>query len=143
MDEKRILQEFKDGYTVCFLEGCPLSATCAHRVAYGQMRPGRYAANSVLPRVLEMETCPMYVEYKVVRKAWGFKKMYDKVAVNDLPRMKTRIMCYLQGRNSYYRYFRGEKLLTEEQQQWIQEYFKANGYEADDLFDKYVEVYNT
>ncbi|MDY6033294.1 MAG: DUF6078 family protein, partial [Alloprevotella sp.] len=43
---------------------------------------------------------------------------------------------------SYYRYQRGERLLTPEQQQWILKLFASKGYTDQLLFEHYVESYD-
>ena len=37
MEEKDLFRGIKEGYTVCFLDGCPKADTCNRRVAFNQM----------------------------------------------------------------------------------------------------------
>ena len=46
------------------------------------------------------------------------------------------------SRTGYYRVFRGEKYLTEEQQKEIMEYFQSRGHVNTSLFYGYIEEYN-
>ena len=49
---------------------------------------------------------------------------------------------YLGGKTPYYRYNRGDKLLTPEQQAWIIRRFESAGYTKDLEFDGYVTTYD-
>ena len=84
----------------------------------------------------------MYVEFKIVRKAYGISRLFDNVTKKDLVTMRNAVMNIIGSRTGYYRVFRGEKYLTEEQQKEIKNYFESKGYVNSNLFDGYIEEYN-
>ena len=52
----------------------------------------------------------------------------------------SRMKAYLGGHGTYYRYNRGEKLLTPEQQEWILRLFTRYGYSENLSFEGYCDV---
>ena len=142
MEEKDLFRGITENYTVCFLDGCPKADTCTRRVAFNRTNTIYNSAPCVLPKVMQMTECPMYVEFKIVRKAYGLSRMFDNVAKKDVVSMRNAVMNIIGSRTGYYRVFRGEKYLTEEQQKEIMEYFQSRGYVNTSLFDGYIEEYN-
>ena len=67
--------------------------------------------------------------------------MFDEVRMKHYGTIKEKVKRILGGRTSYYRCLRGEKLITEEQQQRIADLFNSYGYDADKLYDEYVYRY--
>ena len=143
MENNDLFKEITDSYTVCFAENCQKRDNCMRYVAYRRLPENAKRRSCVLPKVWEEPECSQFVELKLEHKAWGMKHIYDKVTKADAGRMKASIMGYLGGYTAYYRYYRGEKLLSEEQQKWIANLFKQKGYPADNLFDHYVDRYNS
>ena len=143
MEKEELLKQIGDNYTVCFLEDCPSKGDCVHHLIYERLPEHVQERRCVLPQARRGDTCPCYVPFRVERKAWGMQKSYDHVRKEDLDALRWRVMCYLGGKSSYYRYYRGEKLLSEAQQEEIASFFRAKGYETDQLFDHYVDACNS
>lgn len=127
--------------TICFLEGCPQADTCIHRMAYLQLGDSRYYGNAVHPSSLKEGQCVMYQEAKLHRMARASQHLFDEVRMKHYEEIRSRVMQILQGRTSFYRCLRGEKLIDEETQQRIEQLFRQYGYPTDSLFDSYVLQY--
>ena len=94
-----------------------------------------------MPKVLKDGKCRWYDRRKVVVWASGFAHLYDCVMKKDYTSMRKGITSYLHGPKTYYEYMRGERPLSPEQQQWIQDFVKSFGYEWEVPFDRYFEAY--
>ena len=58
-----------------------------------------------------------------------------------MPKVLKDGKCRWYDRKTYYEYMRGERPLSPEQQQWIQDFVKSFGYEWEVPFDRYFEAY--
>ena len=74
--------------------------------------------------------CTQFCRPCMERKVWGFSQFYAEVKYNDTLPMRHQLMSLLGGRTAYYRFHRGEKLLSAEMQACIAEVFKKWGYNA-------------
>jgi len=131
-------------YVLCTNSLCPFQGKCL------RFQAARYAPENVeisvcvLPRVLnEKENkCRWFDKIQIVIMAAGFKHLYDRVMKKDYTTMRKGITEYLHGTKTYYQYMRGERHLTPEQQQWINDYVCSFGYDWKVDFDMYFESYN-
>ena len=67
------------GYALCFNDACGLKDNCMHYQARQLMAEGRYAGQAVYPTAWQDGECRRFCEKKLVKKAWGFSKLYDKM----------------------------------------------------------------
>lgn len=74
--------------------------------------------------------CTQFCRPCMERKVWGFSQFYAEVKYNDTLPLRHQLMSFLGGRTAYYRFHRGEKLLSAEMQACIAEVFKKWGYNA-------------
>lgn len=74
--------------------------------------------------------CTQFYRPCMERKVWGFSQFYAEVKYNDTLPLRHQLMSLLGGRTAYYRFHRGEKLLSAEMQACIAEVFKKWGYNA-------------
>lgn len=129
-------------YFRCFLTNCPLSDRCLRYQAGQHLLPTQQAGPAVYPTALNGDQCTMFREMRYIRAAYGFKTLFKDVKLRDSAALRGAIMNYLGSRTSYYRYQRGECLLTPEQQQWILKLFASKGYTDQLFFENYVECYD-
>ena len=104
-------------YVLCTNGLCPLQGSCL-----------RYQAGSRVPETL-------------VVWAAGFTHLYDCVMKKDYTSMRKGITSYLHGPKMYYEYMRGERSLSPEQQEWINNFVKSYGYDWEVPYDRYYEGY--
>ena len=71
--------------------------------------------------------------------AYGLGKLYTNVEQKDYKELKGMVMDYLGGQSTYYRYHRGEKLLSEQQQAHIAQLLAQKGYTDAPVFGGYCE----
>ena len=127
--------------TVCFLEGCPRAAKCIRRLAYEQLGDKRQCGNAVHPSSLHEDGCDMFSEARLKRFAKGATHLYDEVRMKHYDTIQQQVMNIFQTRGKYYRSLRGERLISESEQQRICRLFDSYGYPTTGLFDEYVEQY--
>ena len=131
------------GYAACFRDGCPRSAECLHYL-YGQNIPEkRLLGPAIYPTTpLHGNGCLFFKTAQPKLMAWGFSTLFEDVRSRHVVPMRRAMQKYLKGRSNYYRYHRGELLLSPEQQQWISSLFQEYEYAGNILFDHYVEAYD-
>lgn len=124
-------------FKFCFNNDCPLSADCLHRLAADELPAKVTWGPAVYPTAVATGRCPHYKQAREVRMAWGFDRFYDRVLAADIASLRAGLRQLLGGNGTYYRYQRGERLLTPEQQQLVIDYFARNGYPDNTEFEGY------
>ena len=84
-----------------------------------------------------------YQKPERVKMACGFGDLYDKVHDRHARHLiRLRLTEYFGSKGTYYRYQHGERLLTPEQQAWIQKLVKtySNGKEVN--YGSFIEGYD-
>lgn len=128
-------------YVLCTNAQCPLRDDCLRYLA-GQHAPDDLeTALCVMPKTLKDGQCRWFDRKKVQVCALGFTHLYDRVLKKDYTTMRKTITAYLHGAKMYYEYKRGERILSQQQTQWIRNYVKSKGYDWDVPFDSYMEDY--
>lgn len=129
-------------YPLCLHAHCPKAETCLRQLAFR-----RHAELPVHLRLLNpsqctaQECCPYYADSKPVRFAKGFAGFKDHM----LPRQYEKFMYLLIGtfgRNKYFRFRRGEILLSPMEQQIVRDVLKRVGVGECLEFDGYVDDIN-
>lgn len=133
---------FPYGFYRCFMSDCPKADTCAHFLAGRYIEEGVTAGLAVFPTARKGDKCVHYKQTRVIRVAYGFKTIFADVKKRDYTTLRQEVRQYLGSNTSYYRYNRGEKLLTPAQQKWIITLFRNYGYTENLRFDHYRDVYD-
>jgi hypothetical protein len=117
MDKELKYENIPYGYSVCFNGDCALRETCMHYLA-GQLQPAnRYSGHAIYPMAWKSGTCQSYREKKLVKKAWGFSKLYKNVPYYQRAEARQCVRSYFSsGNGPYYRYHHGENKLSPTQQ---------------------------
>ena len=124
---------------LCFCEECPRHDDCLRYLA-GQYAPVSLTFGpAVYPAACQSGDCPHFKEVRVIQGMYGFSKLFSEVRHQDYRRLRDEVKAYLGGHSNYYRYHRGERMLTPEQQQAIKAMFQARGYDHSLTFDGYRE----
>ena len=140
MTEKELKYEnLPYGFQVCFNSDCKLRETCMHYQA-GLLQPAeKLSGHAVFPQAWKSGTCKCYLEKKIVRKAWGFSRIYRNVPHNQKAEARMYVKSYFSsGNGPYYRYHHGENLLSPKQQEDIMKILADYGPTEDLAFDHYV-----
>lgn len=114
----------------CFNSVCPRSASCFRRIAAKFKDSNKKIGNAIFPDALQDGKCKYFIRPRIIQATWGFNSLYNEVIHQDVAHMRCKVMSILGGKTSYYRYHRGEKLLTPEKQEMIKDLFEARGYSA-------------
>ena len=139
-----LIEKAKEGYTVCYVEGCPLCNQCM-RWLVGQHVP--HTASSyrcVNPHFKGVATaeCPMYRSDQKVRFAKGMTHTFT----GDMPkRLEPAVrngIIRLTNRTYYFEYRNGSRPIPPALQQAIRDLFRSNGWTAEVTFDGYEEDYD-
>ena len=140
MTEKELKYEnLPYGFQVCFNNDCKLRETCMHYQA-GLLQPAdKLSGHAVFPQAWKSGTCKCYLEKKIVRKAWGFSRIYRNVPQKEKAEARMYVKSYFSsGNGPYYRYHHGENLLSPKQQEDIMKILADYGPTEDLAFDHYV-----
>ena len=120
----------------CFNSSCQQCDTCLRYQAALTLDTASTVGTTVLPTVLDRNTCPHFKRLRTVRTAWGFDRLFDNVRVADAPTLRKRMRDIVGGNGNYYRYHHGQRRLAPEQQSLIRRLFAEYGYENIE-FDHY------
>ena len=135
------LEGIPGDFIYCFADECPRSQECL-RYAAGWSLPLKPATGySVYPQsYLSKPLCPYFYKLRTVSLAWGLEPLFKDVKLRDAAPLRRRIAAFLGSQSTYYRYNRGERTLTPEQQETILNYFAELGYDTSELrFGHYKE----
>ena len=144
MKQELLIKQAKEGYTVCYVESCPLRNHCL-RWLTGQHVPNtRSTYHCVNPHFEGVATtdCPMYRNDQKVRFAKGMLHTFT----NDMPKRVESDVRYgiisLTNRTYYFEYRNGSRLIPPALQEDIRNLFIENGWTGEVKFDDYVEDYD-
>lgn len=127
-DEKFVNSLVNYNMAYCFNDSCPKAKNCFRHMAVKFKKATHQMGNAVFPDALQDGKCKYFIRPRIIKAAWGFTPLYNEVKHGDVISMRGKVIGLLGGKTSYYRYHRGEKLLTPELQNAIYEVFKASGY---------------
>ena len=118
MEEKELkAKDIPWGYAQCFNDACSLKEKCMHHLARLMKSDGRDIGQAVYPTAWQDGECRCFSEKKLVKKAWGFSKLYDKIPYRDRAEARQCVRSYFSsGNGPYYRYHHGENKLSPKQQ---------------------------
>lgn len=127
-------KEIPGWWAVCTNATCPMAEKCLRFMAFRSLPDHVTKWPCVLPSALKDGTCRYYQKSERVKMAMGFGDLYNKVRDRHARHtVRLQLTEYLGSKGTYYRYQHGERLLTPEQQQFIQQLAKTygNGEEVD------------
>lgn len=129
-------------FALCFKADCPRAAECLRFKTAGFLPAKHQMGPAIYPNITVGEKgCRYFHPSKPKVMAWGLSSMFYDVRSFHVADLRAAVKNYLGGHTNYYRYNRGEYLLSPEQQKQILKIFKKNGYEDVD-FEHYVTTYD-
>ena len=140
MEEKELkAKDIPMGYPLCFNEGCAEKGKCMHYQARLLMPEGRYYGSAVFPLAWKDGKCKCFNEKKLVKKAWGFTKIYDNVPQRKKAEARASVHSFFgRGNGPYYRVHHGENKLSPKEQEEILAILANFGSIEGIKFDHYV-----
>ncbi|MEY8708821.1 DUF6078 family protein [Bacteroides faecichinchillae] len=142
MEDEFNYQAVPYGYTHCFNTHCPKGEKCLHHLV-AMHSTNQYLTLSVVnPNCIpeDANSCPSFHPIRKIRVAWGIKHLLDNVPHKDADSLKRMMLNYF-GRGVYYRFYRKEKFIAPEQQEYIQRIFRQKGITDQPIFDSYTEEF--
>ena len=138
------MKKAREGYTVCYVEQCPLREHCLRWLVAQHVPNTAMSYNCVNPNYKGVGTtdCPMRRKDEQVRFAKGMTHVFN----DDMPRRVEDAVKYgvisKTNRTYYYEYKNGSRLIPPALQEHIRRLFRENGWTEDIHFDNYVEAYD-
>ena len=120
MEKPLEIKNIPYGYPLCFNEECLLRDKCMHYQAYLLKGGTQLAGSAIYPEAWKNGKCQRFNEVKMVKKAWGFTRIYNNVPHYQKAEARQRVMNYFsRGCGPYYRYHHGENKLSPREQEDI------------------------
>lgn len=126
----------------CFCNGCPKHEGCMRYQTGMRIPDSLQAGAAIYPTAYSSGSCKYYKAIRVIHSAYGFRQLFRNVKQVDYTPLRQEMKQFLGSHGAYYRYNRGERLLTPEQQQWILRLFDRYGYKTGLAFDHYRDVFD-
>ena len=144
MEEKELkAKDIPWGYPLCFNNECEDKDRCMHYQAWLLMPKDRYSGSAVYPTAWEDGQCRCFQEKKLVKKAWGFTRLYDNVPQRQMAKARQSVRALFSGGNGpYYRVHHGENMLSPQKQEEILNVLAKFGSIEGIQFDHYVTAWN-
>lgn len=128
------------GYPLCFNNECTKKDCCMHYQAR-LLRPEgcHHYGNAIFPTAWQDGKCKCFREKRLVRKAWGFARLYNNVPQRDKAEARHCVHAFFgRGNGPYYRVHHGENMLSPEEQEKILKILSNFGSTKGIGFDHYV-----
>jgi hypothetical protein len=127
------------GYPLCFNDDCAKKDTCMHYQARLLMPKEQFYGQAVYPIAWQDGECHFYHEKKLVKKAWGFSKLYNNVPKHQRAEARQYVSSLFgRGNGIYYRIHHGENMISPKRQAEIMDILKSYGSIEGIKFDHYV-----
>ena len=144
ISKELLIKKAKEGYTVCYVDTCPLRTQCLRWQA-GPYMPHTYSSyRCVNPHFEGVATtdCPMYRNDQKVRFAKGMQNTFtDDMPKRLEPAVRNGII-RKTNRTYYYEYRNGSRLIPPSLQEEIRKLFHDKGWTKEIKFDGYEEHYD-
>ena len=129
------------GYAVCYNNQCPRNKECLRYLCYTVLPESEDVCPAVLPQAWQGDECRKFVEARPVQLAWGMKRLFKDVPSWQSPVIRHELMDLFGSRTTYFRYRRGEFLITPKQQEQVAEIFQRYGITAPRCYDHTLQTY--
>lgn len=131
------------GFALCSSTVCVKADSCLRHLAFEAASHDEPFLHMVNPYLAEQspQGCKHFVETKKVRYARGFMQLVRTMPVGVAPTFRSTLFS-LFGRKKYYRYRKGDILISPEVQARIVATVNRLGIQVEDCFDAYEERFN-
>lgn len=129
-----------DQWAYCFNSQCPLASQCFRQISMQYKDADLHQGYAIYPDAIHNGDCHYFVRLKMVKTAWGMNNMLKQVEYGKIGEVRQLLINYLGSFSTFYRYNRGDKHLSSQQQQAIVGILKDNGCSYV-TFDHYEDEY--
>ena len=112
MEKKELkAKDIPMGYPLCFNDDCAKKDTCMHYQARLLMPKEQFYGQAVYPIAWQDGECHFYHEKKLIKKAWGFSKLYNNVPKHQRAEARQYVSSLFgRGNGIYYRIHHRENM---------------------------------
>jgi hypothetical protein len=143
MQEKEVVfSETTGNFLMCFNDDCAMHKECLRYAVGQQIAQKRNWGLTVFPTALHDGQCEYFQKNEQVVLAYGFHQLYANIPRHLRSSLRHDITRYLGSVGSYYRYDKGERKLSPEQQRDIEGLIAAYGTPEEHPFDYYETGFN-
>ena len=144
ISKELLIEKAKEGYTVCFVDACPLRTQCLRWQVAPYIPHTNSSYRCVNPHFEGVATtvCPMYRNDQKVRFAKGMLHIFTDDMPKRLEPAVRQGVIRRTNRTYYFEYRNGSRLIPPALQEEIRKLFRNNGWKDEVEFDDYVEDYN-
>lgn len=114
-------------YLMCFNHECTTCGECLRYAVGQQVAQKRKWGLTVFPSAIQEGKCEYFQKNGPVQLAYGFSKVYADIPKHLRSSLRQDITGYLGSVGTYYRYDKGERKLSPEQQEVIMGYIAEYG----------------
>lgn len=129
-------------FIFCFNKECSKKKDCLHFQA-GSVQVKRPIITTVNYNVTTNcgDVCPYFKKIEIKEYIKGMTQLYDNIPMKQVDGIRNELVSHF-GKTTYYRYIKGEKLLSPEEQQYISQVFIHQGITQEPQYDEHFNSYN-
>lgn len=135
--------DFPKRFVHCLNEKCTRGEECLRRQMALEAPEERRSFTVVNPKHIHSENgenCTQFLSVEPKLFAKGIKKLFDKIPHKEALLLKQQILNYL-GHNTYYRCYREERMLSPQEQEYIQQLFLQQNIKEPPQYEELVPYY--
>jgi hypothetical protein len=137
MEENKFIFNNTGNFLMCFNRECTTCSECLRYVVGQEIAQRRTWGLTVFPNALHDGKCKYFQKAELVELAYGLRKLYGGVPKHLRFSLRHDITGFLGCVGSYYRYDKGERKLSPEQQKVIEGYMAKYGSTLERPFEHY------
>lgn len=128
-------------WALCYNSECPRASECLRHAVYTIAPETVHSHQCVLPQAWQSGTCSKFVEARKQTLAWGMSRLFVGIPSWQATAIRHEIIPLFGSRSTYYRFYRGEFLITPKRQEEIAAIFARYGYTQPRRYDRTIEDY--
>ena len=141
-NEKQLkLSDIPKKYVVCYNHQCPRADECLRHLCYNLLPATVYERPCVLPQAWQSGECQRFAVARPVQLAWGMSRLFDDVSRWQKTAIRHELKALFGSKATYFRYRRGEFLITPQRQREVAAVFQRYGYTAPRHYDHVLQDY--
>ena len=128
-------------WALCFNEQCPMANKCLRYIVYTLAPETECSHQCVLPQAWRSGKCTEFAEARKQKLAWGMKYLFNGIPTWQATAIRHEIIELFGSHSTYYRFYRGEFLITPKRQDEIAAIFARYGITTPGRYDHVIEDY--
>ena len=123
-------EDVPERWAVCPNDKCPRAHECLRHHAYTLAPSTEKQRLSIMPQAWQGGDCTEFAEDRPQQLAWGMKELFNGIPEWKATAIRHEMFGLFGAERTYYRYRRGEYVITPKQQQDLTELFARHGITA-------------